>query len=497
MDTDNISQPALIEEPTLKEKTARGVFWGGISNLLQQVLNLIFGIILGRVLNADDYGLIGMLAIFTAIAGTLQDGGFTAALTNKQNVEHKDYNAVFWFSTISSVLLYGLLYLFSPIIVSYYDEPELLVLSRVLFLSFVISGVGVVPSAILFKNLKVKERAITDIFSLLASGVIGIILALNGYSYWGLAIQTLVYVFVGTCLRWYYTKWSPVLRIDLKPLKTMFGFSIKLFFTNIFFQITNNIYSVILGRYYNAIEVGYYTQGNKWQTMGASMITGIFTHITQPLFVQAEKNQSDPVKVFRKLLRFAAFISFPLMYGLAFIGREFIQITVGEKWLSCVPVLQILCIWGAMLPIWRLYNELLISKGRSDYYLNINLFIGGLQILTAFLLYPYGIHKMLIMYVVINFFGLLVCHHYANRIIRIRFFHVLKDILPYFFITLGIYVASYFLTINLDNLYLRFACKLILPVVLYCIIMILTKSVMFKESVGFLKQQFVKIKSKK
>ena len=146
------------------------------------------------------------------------------------------------------------------------------------------------------------------------------------------------------------------------------------------------------------------------------------------------------------------------------------------------------------MPIWRLYNDLLVSKGRSDFYLNINIFIGGLQILMAFVLYPYGIYKMLMMYVIVNFSGLLICHHYANRVIGIRFFHVLKDILPYLFITLGIYAASYFVTFTIDNLYLRFSCKLIVPIILYCTVMILTKSVMFKESVEFLKQQCSKNK---
>jgi len=492
---EDISEQKSLGEPTLKEKAAKGVFWGGISNSLQQILNLTFGIVLGRILNPDDYGLIGALAIFTTIAGTLQDGGFTAALTNKKNVEHKDYNAVFWFSIFTSILVYLLLFIASPLISSYFDEPRLLDLSRFLFLSFLISGMGIVPSAILFKNLRVKERAISDIMSLFFSGIVGVILALNGFSYWGLAIQTVVYVFVGTCLRWYYAKWRPAFTIDFTPLKEMVGFSIKLFLTSIFFQITNNIYSVILARYYNTDQVGYYTQGRKWQTMGASVITGIFTHITQPLFIQAEKNQSDVVKVFRKLLRFAAFVSFPLMFGLAFVGEEFIIITVGEKWLPCVSILQILCIWGAMLPIWRLYNELLISKGKSDYYLNINLIIGLMQILLAFLIYPYGIHKMLIVYLLINFVGLFICHYYTNKVIGLRFFNVLRDILPYLFITLGIYVMSYFLTFYIENLYLRFVCKFFIPIFLYSIVMIVTKSVMFKESINFLRQQLTKLKS--
>ena len=494
MESSDISEPKQSQEPTLKDKAAKGVFWGSLNNGLQQILNLIFGIVLCRILSAEEYGLVGMLTVFTIIAAVFQDSGFSAALANKKDIKHEDYNAVFWFSLSLSVLMYIILFAASSVISSFFDEPRLLLLSRVVFLSIIISGISVVPSAYLFKNLKIKERAIADISSLVVSGCIGIIMAMNGFSYWGLAIQTLVYVFISTCLKWYFIKWWPSFRIDLSPLKEMWGFSIKIFFTNIFFHISNQIYTVILGRYYSPAQVGFYTQGNKWQNMGSGLTTGIFTHLTQPLFVQAEVQNSDPVKVFRKLLRFAAFLSFPLMCGLAFIGGEFVEIALGEKWLPCVPILQILCVWGAMLPIWRLYNELLVSKGRSDYYLKINLWVGLLQILFAFLLYPYGIHKMLLVYLLVNFSGLFVCHYYANKVIGLRFFHVLKDILPYLLITLGVYAVSYLLVFYIENLYIRFVLKLFIPVALYSTVMILTKSIMFKDSVSFLKKNVLKMK---
>ena len=483
-----------LREQTLKEKTAKGVFWGGTSSALQLLLNLAFGIVLARILDAGDYGIIGMLAIFSVVAGILQDGGFTAALANKKDVTHEDYNAIFWFGLLSSLLMYAILFFSAPLISGYFNEPQLLLLSRVLFINIIISGIGVIPIAYLFKHLMIKQRAISDIISLLCSGAAGVILALNGFVYWGLAIQTLIYVTVGTCIRWYFIKWKPTLNINFSPLKEMFVFSSKIFITSLFYQASANIYSVILGRYYNATQVGDYTQGNKWQAMGASLVTSVFTLITQPLFVQAEVKNTDPVKVFRKLVRLAAFLSFPLLLGLAFIGKEFITIAIGEKWLPCVPIIQILCLWSAALPIWRLYNDFLISKGRSDYYMIINIITGSLQILFAFIMYPYGIIKMLIVFLFINFGGLLLCHYYTRKIINLRIIDVMKDILPYLLITIGIYIISYFLVYYIENLYLRFALKLIIPIILYLIIMSVTKSVMFKESVDFLKQQVLKMK---
>ena len=320
-----------MAEETLKEKTAKGLFWGGVSNGLQQVLTLVFGVILLRILDPSDYGVVGMLAIFTGIANTILDCGFTTALTNKKEFKHKDYNAVFWFSLFSGIALYIILFFSAPLIARFYEKPVLTNLSRFLFLSFLFGSTGVAHHAILFKNLMVKERAKIDIISLFLSGIVGVILALNGFAYWGLAAQTVVYVGSGTLLRWYFSPWRPTFNFDFTPIKEMFSFSSKLFLTNIFWQISSNIYSVVLGKFYNEKEVGLYSQGNKWMGMGNSVITGMINGVAQPVLIRMADDKERQKNVFRKMLRFGAFVSFPLMLGFAFISRELFFIVGGEK----------------------------------------------------------------------------------------------------------------------------------------------------------------------
>ena len=162
-----------MAEQTLKEKTAKGLFWGGLSNGVQQILNALFGLVLARVLDASDYGMVGMLAIFSAIASTIQESGFTAALTNQKKIKHKDYNAVFWFSSLTGVLFYLVLFFCAPLIAKFYDKPELIGLSRIAFLGFLFGGFGIASNAYLFKTLMIKERAKIDIVSLICSGLIG------------------------------------------------------------------------------------------------------------------------------------------------------------------------------------------------------------------------------------------------------------------------------------------------------------------------------------
>ncbi|MDR1436917.1 MAG: oligosaccharide flippase family protein, partial [Candidatus Symbiothrix sp.] len=244
-----------MAESSLKQKTAKGLFWGGINSGAQQVLAVAFGIYLARTLNADDYGLVGLLAIFTGIASTIINSGFSVALTNKQDAKHEDYNAVFWFSFFSGIILYFALFFSAPLIAAYFERPELINLSRVLFTTFFIGGLGIVPYTLMFKNLMTKHQAIIEIISISVSLLTGVFLAAKGFSYWALAVQSLVQVFLATALRFIVLPWRPTLTFRFSPLKSMFPFSIKILFTGIFMQISANIFSVLLGKIYNATQV--------------------------------------------------------------------------------------------------------------------------------------------------------------------------------------------------------------------------------------------------
>lgn len=478
-----------MAEETLKEKTAKGLFWGGISNGLQQIISVVLGVVLLRILDVKDYGLIGMLAIFTGIANTILDSGFTAALINKRDIEHKDYNSVFWFNLAASVILYVILFFAAPLIAEFYKKPVLTDLSRLLFLSFLFSGTGVAHNALLMKNVMAKERAKIDILALLSSGIVGVVLALKGYAYWGLAIQTVTYSAIGTLLRWYFSPWRPTFSFDYLPIKNMFSFSFKLFLTNIFWQINLNIFSVLLGKFYSEREVGYYSQGNKWMNMGYTFISGMINGVAQPILTQVTEDKDRQLKVFRKMLRFGAFISFPFMLGLAFVGQELFFIVGGSKWINSVPFLQLFCIWGAVGYIWNLYTNLLMSHGKSNIYLWGMLFVGALQLAAVGIVFPYGIYPMVIAYIVSFFIGLLFWHYFANKLIGLRIMDVLRDVLPYLVITLGVFVITYFVTIRLENIYILFGTKIFVAIFLYITAMWCSNSIMFKECVQYLRRK--------
>ena len=475
-----------MSQSTLKEKTAKGLFWGGFSNGMQQVLNLVFGIFLGRLLDRSDYGMVGLLTIFSAVAAALQEGGFISALTNRKNATHRDYNAVFWFSLLCSVTFYIILFLCAPLIARFFSIAELVPLSRVLFLSFVISSLSIAPRACLFKNLKIRETTVISLTALAVSGVVGITLAANGFAYWGLAFQSLSFVTMVTLLNFYFSRWRPSLHIDFRPIREMIGFSSKLLVTNLFTILNNNLFSVVLGKFYSPKEVGDFTQANKWNGMGHTLITNMINGIAQPVFTSIADDRERQLNVFRKLLRFTAFVSFPAMFGLSLVSKELIVITITEKWLSSAAILQLLCVWGAFIPITSLFSNLVISRGHSSVYMWNTICLSLLQLVAACAMYPFGLEWMLRVFVAIHIGWLFVWLWFVHREIGLTLKHLLKDISPYLFLSALLTVSAHYLTRSIGNLYLSMAVKVVGVAAVYALVLWKLQSVIFRESVQFL-----------
>lgn len=471
---------------TLKEKTAKGLFWGGISNGMVQVCSLLFGIVLARLLNASDYGMVGMLSIFTAVAGTLQESGFTSALANKREVRHEDYNAVFWFSFLCGLSMYCVLFFCAPLIARFYNKPELTPLARYVFLGFVFSSTATAHSAYLFRNLMVKQRAKATIPALLVSGVVGIALAYSGFAYWGLATQSLVYVAVTNFSYWHYSHWRPTLHIDFRPLRSMFAFSSKLLITNIFTQVNNNFLSALLGRFYSVGEVGHFTQSNKWCSIASYFISGTANSVAQPVLASVADDRARQCNVLRKMLRFTAFLSFPALSGLALVAHEFIVITITDKWLPCVPLMQTLCLWWAAAPVATLYGNLLMSKGKSDTFMWNTIAISLLQLCVIFFSHSYGIAWMIRCYVALNVLYVLVWQHFVYKETGLRLLTALKDIAPFAAVAAVAMGAAWAVAQVVEGLYACFAVKIVVAAAVYLGVMKVLRVKIFDEALQFL-----------
>ena len=476
----------MARQETLKEKTAKGLLWGGFSNGLQQLLGLAFGIVLARKLSQADYGMIGMLAIFSAVAACLQEGGFIAALNRKKEVTQRDYNAVFWMSVTTSACFYLLFWVTAPLIARFYGEPRLTALARYSFLSFLFVSFSIAPRAYIFRNMMVRQSSIISLASMALSGVVGIVMAYQGYAYWGLATQNIVFTLSVSVLNYWFSGWRPSWRFDLRPVRELIGFSSRLIVTNIVTAANTNYLSVLLGKFYTADEVGDFTQANKWNTMGHSVITNMLYSIAQPVLTKTDGAPDRQKHVFRKLLRFTAFICFPVMLTLSLVSEEFIVILITEKWLNSAHLLRVLCVAGAVMPVSYLFSNLLISRGRSAAYMWCTLALCLVQLLVLGLSVPFGIGNMVVAYAAINIAWLGVWFVLSKNEIHLSVTEAVGDVAPYVVLSVAIVCATHFATLTIDNIYLRITAKVLLVAVTYLTALWLLGSTILKETVLFI-----------
>ena len=471
---------------SLKEKTAKGLLWGGVSNGIQQLLNLAFGIFLARLLTQADYGMVGLLTVFSSIAAALQEGGFISALNRKKEVRQEDYNAVFWFNATCSVAIYLLLYLAAPFIADFYNEPKLTPLARYLFLGFVISSLNIVPRAMMFRNLMVKEINLITLIALIIAGIVGVTMAANGYAYWGIATQTIVFVSMITLLSYAFTRWHPSLHISFQPIKSMIGFSSKLVITNVFTIINQNLFANLIGKFYSVNEVGNFSQANKWNQMGHTFVNSMLSGVAQPVFAKVDEDQERQLRVFRKLLRFTAFVSFPAMFGLSLVSKEVIVIAITEKWLASASILSVLSIWGAFVPINNLFANLIITRGHSNVYMWCTIVLCLLLLGAVIGTYPFGFEWMLWAFVGINIAWLLVWWWFVHQEIGLTFVDMLRDISPYLLLSAALTIGCHYLLGNISNIYVSLLLKVVIVGIFYVAVLWMAGSVILKESVGFL-----------
>lgn len=471
---------------TLKNAVAKSFLWGGMSNAVCQLLSVFFGIYLARCLGPDDYGPIGMLAIFNAIASSLQDSGFVAAIANRKSVGHDDYNAVFWFSVITSVVIYALLYTSAPLIADFFNQPVLLWLSRFNFTAFVINGFSVAFSAYLFRELRVKERSIAAMLALFVSGVIGIIFAANGYSYWGISMQLITYVLVRLLVYLYYTPWRPTFRVRFYPLRYLFAFSHKLLITNIFQKINWNVFSFVLGKFYTSTDVGNYSKAADWFRMGSDMVNVMVNTVAQPVLTRVVEDDERQLRVFRKMLRFTAFISFPLLFGLSLVAYELIVVVLTEKWVESARMLQILCLWGAFMPIQSMFTNLLVSRGRTNTFMWSSIAQGFLVLLMLLAMRSLGIKLMLVAYCLFNIAWLFLWCVLVKRDIALTIRMFVMDFAPFMLVAFAAMVLAGYATIWLNDLALLLVSRVVLGAIFYFVLCFLCRFEELRESLSFL-----------
>ena len=432
-----------MAEQSLKDKTVKGVAWSGIDNVVQFGVTFVVSIVLARLLSPDDYGLIGIITIFTAVCQTLIYAGFSNALIRKKDATNDDYNTVFIFNLGMSLLLYVVIFICSPLISRFFDREELIDLTRVSSLGMIIGALAIVQQTRLTKRIDFKSQTKITIVASILSGIIGIVLAYLGFGVWALVAQQLCSQTIRALLLWYVNKWVPQMRFSYTSFQELFGFGWKLMVSGIIDTVWKELYQVVVGKFYSPATLGQYTRAKNFSSLFSSNITNVIQRVTYPVLSNIQEDKERMVAAYRRVIKTTMFVTTIPMFMLGAVSEPFIYCLIGPKWHEASTYLPLICISGSLYPLHAINLNMLQVQGRSDLFLGLEIikkFIGVLPLLVC---YFYGIMPMLYVNLVTGVIAFFLNSHYSGKLIGYSSWMQIKDIASSYMVAIMISIVVF------------------------------------------------------
>jgi Membrane protein involved in the export of O-antigen and teichoic acid len=435
----------MREENSLKNKTIIGLFWSFFEIIANQGIQFIIQIFLARLLLPADFGVIGMITVFIAISQTFIDSGISSALIREKEIKQEDLSTIFYFNLFMAGFLYIVLFLSAHAISSYFKEPQLVLILRVLALILIINSFGITQRTILVRKINFKTQTKISIISSVVSGIIAIILAFMGFGVWSLVMRTLLMQLIQSSLLCYLNRWVPSLVFRMTSFRRLFAFGWKLLASSLIDTLYRNIYYLIIGKIFSAEELGYYTNAQKLRDMASQSITSSVQKVSYPVLSSIQNEKERLKSGYQKIIKNTVFFTFPVILGLTAVADPLIRFLYGSKWIPSIPIFQLLCLAGILYPLHALNLDVLQVKGRSDLFLGLEIVKKAIAVLSILivLFLKLGIMGLLWATVFVSFIAYFINSFFSVKLLSYSAREQIKDILPVFInsILMGIVVA--------------------------------------------------------
>jgi len=468
----------------LKQKMLGALAWSSVDRLGQQVVQFVIGLILARLLNPTDFGLLGMVSIFSALSYVLVESGFGQALIRKQDANETDYNTIFYFNIGTSLLLYLILFACTPLIATFFVQPKLVIIGRIIFLAILFNAFYLVPFTQLVKVMDFKTIAKVNLFSTALSGILGIVFACMHLGIWALVVQQLSYHFFRMVFFHFSIKWRPKWLFSFQVIREFWKFSVNLLGTSVLNVVFNNLYVLLLSRFYPVKQVGFYSQSNKLSETFNYSFQQILLSSTYTLFTQVQDDNERLMRIFREVVKKTSIVSFPIMLILIAIANPFIYVLLSPKWLPSVPYFQMLCLASLFTPFYVLNMNALNARGKSKTTFRIEIIKKSLIILSVLCSFSFGIIGLLSGYVLSCFISYLISTYYIKKDILISIKSQLSDLFPNMVIGCILAVLAFSLSFFLTQPLLLLSSQLMLVTLIYVIIIRTTQPKLFGQIWG-------------
>lgn len=470
----------------IKSDTIRGVKWNAIGRLSTSAVTFLLGIVLARILSPADYGTVGMIAIFLAIAKTFIDSGFAFALIRKKELSETDCSTVFYFNLIVSVLCYGFLFVSAPYISSFFNTPILTEVVRVSSLVLIIGAFGSVQNSLLTRDVNFRSLAIANLISHIISGAIGIAMAYNGYGLWSLVYQSLSQSFFYSFILWVFSKWRPSFLFSWQSFRELFSFGGKLLGSRLLDTFFTNITTMAIGKFYTPQDLGYYSRGHGTATLPSSFLYSIIGSVSLPILSKLQDDDTALLNVYRKYIKTCSMVIFFVMLLLAALAEPFVIAVYGEKWQPAVIFLQIFSLSYMFYHINAINVSLLLAKGRSDLNLRIEIIKKIIIAIGLVVSIPLGVLAICLASLFTSQLSLIVNTHYTRKLFNFGYLKQWKDFSPYIIYSLISCIPSFTLSYSSLNPWICLFIGGILSFIIYLSILFYTKDEALRELVGVL-----------
>ena len=467
-----------MAEESLRNKTVKGVGWSAVDNVAQYAVTFVVGIVLARLLSPDDYGLIGIIGIFTNVCMAIVNSDLSTALIRKNNCMDDDYNTAFIINIIFGVFFYVLLFFCAPLIASFFNRSELVALVRVSSLTLVIGAFSIVQQTRLTKQINFKAQTKITIAASLVSGTLGVAMAFCGCGVWSLVFQTLssrIIVTTSLCL---YNKWMPKLKFSKLSFRDLFGFSWKLTVAHLLDTVWKELYQVVVGKFYSPNTLGQYTRAKSFSNLFSENLTNVIQRVTYPVLSSIQDEETRMRDAYRKIIKTTMFITFVCMFGIAAISEPLIYCLIGPKWHEASTYLPFICIIGSLYPLQSINLNMLQVQGRSDLFLGLEIVKKIVSLGPLFVGAFVGILPMLYASMCTSLIALYLNSYYSGKFLNYSIGQQLRDIIPFYLVSFSIAIPVWFLK------YLSISNWIILPLqlsVIFSTFVVLCKIFKIKE----------------
>lgn len=420
----------MSESSNFKNSAKSGMIWSFLIQGGTQIINFIITVVLARLLLPEQFGLIGMIAIFIAISRALIEGGFVSSLIRTKDADNLDYSTVFFVNLVMSFTLYGTLFFVAPYIAVFYGEEVLVNLIRVLGLVLIINAFSLVQSTKLNKALQFKTQFKLQLPSLIISATVSIWMAYNNYGVWSLVAKDIVFALLATIQLWWYSRWVPSFVFNKDKFIYHFNFGYKLSLTAIINNTFDNLYNVIIGKYFSAAQLGFFTRARSLEQLPSGFFYNAFNRVFYPLLAKVNDDDKQLKISYSKLMQIVVFVVTPILVYLGIIATPFFRWLLTEKWLPAVPFFQLLVISGVFYPIHKYNLNICNLKGRSDMVLKLSMFHNILLLAGAFSAIWFGIYGLLYSLIFVNILVTCINAFFSGNLINYGLKDQLGDLFP-------------------------------------------------------------------